>query len=103
VIGRNWLLRAQKALANIHRMERDSSSSSSASLSPPWGRDAVTARAFAAAEQILHTADYVEARGILLPAVEYLQRAVDGAHAQCNVTGELLATVSRYAGMNFAF
>jgi hypothetical protein len=38
-------------------------------------------------------ADYVEARGILLPAIEYLSRAVDNAHAQENVTGTLLATV----------
>jgi hypothetical protein len=42
------------------------------------------------AEQFLHTADYVEARGILLPAIEYLQRAVDNAHVQGSVTGALL-------------
>lgn len=85
VIGRNWLLRAQTSLANIQQAERASSSSSAASVH--------ASRDHASAEQILNTADYVEARGILLPAIEYFQRAVDAAHAQCNVTGLLLATV----------
>jgi hypothetical protein len=97
VIGRNWLLRAQKSLANIYRAERSSSSSSAASASAPWhdmsGQEATTAQAFAEAEQRLHTGDYVEARGILLPAVEYLKRAVDTAHSQGSVTGSILCTV----------
>lgn len=89
------MLRAQKSLANVYRAERGSSSSSTASASTPWGhdRDALTSRAFAEAERALQTADYVEARGILLPAIEYLSRAVDNAHAQDNVTGTLLATI----------
>jgi hypothetical protein len=95
VIGNNWLLRAQKSLAKIYQEERGSSSSSTTSTSNLWGheREVLTARAFAEAEQALHTADYVEARGILLPAIEYLSRAVDKAQAQENVTGMLLATV----------
>ena len=56
----------------------------------------MSARAFAEAEQRLHTADYVEARGILLPATEYLQRAVDAARSQGNVTGSLLSTVREF-------
>ena len=56
----------------------------------------MSARAFAEAEQRLHTADYVEARGILLPATEYLQRAVDAARSQGNVTGFLLSTVREF-------
>jgi hypothetical protein len=94
VIGRNWLLRAQKSLANVYRAERGSSSSSGASASNVWGHEGSTARSIAGVEQLLHTADYVEARGILLPAIEYLQRAVDSAHSQGTVTGALLVTVS---------
>jgi hypothetical protein len=45
------------------------------------------------AEQRLHTADYVEARGILLPAVDYLRRAVEQAGAQDSLSGPLLITV----------
>jgi hypothetical protein len=96
VIGRNWLLRAQKSLENIHRAEHGSSSSSAGSTSAPLGHEAMTAQAFAQAEQALQTADYVEARGILLPAIEYLSRAVDIARAQGSVTGVLLETVCSY-------
>lgn len=46
------------------------------------------------AEQRLHTADYVEARGLLLPAVDYLRQAVDRATSQDSLTGPLLVTVS---------
>jgi hypothetical protein len=96
VIGRNWLLHAQKPLENIHRAEHGSSSSSAGSTCAPIGHEALTAQAFAQAEQVLQTADYVEARGILLPAIEYLGRAVDIARAQGSVTGILLATVCLY-------
>jgi hypothetical protein len=51
-------------------------------------------RGNAEAESRLHTADYVEARGILLPAVEYLKRAVELAGTQEKVTGDLLSLVS---------
>jgi hypothetical protein len=63
----------------------------------------MSSRAFVEAEQIIQTADYVEARGLLLPAVEYLQRAVDAAHTQGDVTGTILATASRYDGLSFLF
>jgi len=87
-------MRAQKSLANVSRAERGSSSDSAASVAIPWpDHETNSARAFAEAEQRLYTADYVEARGILLPAIEYLQRAVDTAHAQSSVTGSLLSTV----------
>lgn len=46
------------------------------------------------AEQRLHTADYVEARGLLLPAVDYLRRAVVQAISQKLLSGSLLVTVS---------
>ncbi|CAO2656589.1 Nn.00g053920.m01.CDS01 [Neocucurbitaria sp. VM-36] len=90
LIGRNWLLRAQKSLANVYRAER--SSSSSEEYGRPGQRS--TDRAFVEAEGRLYTADYVEARGLLLPATEFLQRAVNAARAQGNVTGALLATAA---------
>ena len=45
------------------------------------------ARAVADADARLHTADYVEARGILLPAIEYLKKAVDAAETQSRLGG----------------
>ena len=45
-------------------------------------------------ESRLYMSDYVEARGILLPAVEYLKRAADAARTQEKLTGDLLSTVS---------
>ncbi|KAF2009854.1 hypothetical protein BU24DRAFT_66131 [Aaosphaeria arxii CBS 175.79] len=92
LIGRNWLLRAQKSLAKIQLTDPESSSSG-ASLcysTSPGDRN----RQVAEAEERLYTADYVEARGILLPATEYLQRAVDNARAQDVLTGSLLGDVS---------
>lgn len=53
---------------------------------------AVRARS-ADAEERVNGADYVEARGLLIPATEYLQRAVDTARIQGNITGTLLCTV----------
>lgn len=45
-------------------------------------------------EQRLHTTDYVEARGLLLPAVDYLRRAVERATSEKLLSGSLLVTVS---------
>jgi len=46
------------------------------------------------AETRLHTQDYVEARGILLPAIEYLRRAVEQADTEEHgPSGHLLVTV----------
>lgn len=50
--------------------------------------------AAAEAEARLHTADYVEARGILLPATEYFSKAVESAEEQGIIDGPLLARVS---------
>ena len=57
--------------------------------------DRNTKRSNAEAESRLYTSDYVEARGVLLPAIEYLKHAVEAARTQDGTTGELLATVSR--------
>lgn len=41
----------------------------------------------------IHTADYVEARGTLIPATEYLTRAVNIAERQGVLQGQLLSLV----------
>lgn len=99
VIGRNWLLRAQKSLAKIHHNEPDSSSSGASSghpLSRSEEQRQVT-RAEVEANEQLHTSDYVEARGILLPATEYLKCAVDKARTQGVLTGYLLTQVCAFS------
>jgi hypothetical protein len=51
-------------------------------------------RATAEADARAHTADYVEARGVLIPAVDYFSRAVDVADREGVLTGELLSEVA---------
>jgi hypothetical protein len=96
VIGQYWLLRAQKPLSRIHHTEQSSLSSSGGSqeLSLSSGEEQRRAlRATIEAEERLHSGDYVEARGILLPAVEYLKYAVDAAASQDNLSGPVLSMV----------
>ena len=50
-------------------------------------------RATAEADARAHTADYVEARGMLIPAVDYFARAIDVAERDEMLTGELLSEV----------
>jgi hypothetical protein len=101
-LGQGWLSRAQHALARIHRQE-GSSSSGASSGRPGTGQSVAytasdesrdAAQAAAEADARVHTADYVEARGILLPATEYFSRAVNMAERRGRLTGDLLATVS---------
>ncbi|KAK7725058.1 hypothetical protein SLS57_003971 [Botryosphaeria dothidea] len=77
-LGQYWLYRAQPSLAKIHAEERDSSGSSRGSSGEQ------------ASETRLHTANYVEARGLLSPASDYFARAVQAAYAEGSVTGVLL-------------
>ncbi|KAL2357713.1 hypothetical protein BJ546DRAFT_323740 [Cryomyces antarcticus] len=101
-IGQNWLSRAQVSLARIHRVEQSSSSSGGSSTRVTLSSGSMTgseeerqaSQAAIEAEARLHTADYVEARGILLPATEYLNKAVEAAQAQNMLTGDLLATTA---------
>lgn len=71
---------------------RPGTGSSTAYTSSDEARDA--ARAVAEADARIHTPDYVEARGILLPSTEYFSRAVAVAERRGLVTGELLTLVS---------
>jgi len=46
-------------------------------------------------DTLLHTADYVEARGILLPATDYLKHAVDEMLVE-SMDGDLLIQVRAF-------
>jgi hypothetical protein len=106
-IGKWWLSKAQPSLARINAEETSSSSSSAgASRATRPHSDPTThlrteevrhaARSIdrdTEAEARLHTQEYVEARGILLPAIEYLRRAVEEADSQGSTNGSLLVTV----------
>lgn len=101
-LGRAWLSRSQNVLSRIHHDEGSSSSGRSSSrpgtgngatyTSSDEARDA--ARAAAEADSRIHTSDYVEARGILLPSTEYFARAVTVAEGKEALSGDLLALVS---------
>ncbi|EXJ82381.1 hypothetical protein A1O3_06194 [Capronia epimyces CBS 606.96] len=102
-LGQAWLARSQAILARIHRTEGSSSSASSGrrptsetdnfsySYSAEAARDEIER---AAADARAHTADYVEARGMLIPAVDYFTRAVDVAERRGRLSGTLLSEVS---------
>jgi hypothetical protein len=97
-IGQSWYARAQPLLARIHRADGSSSSSNgssqrSANRMTSSEEERHSAAATAEAERRTGTQDYVEARGLLQPATEYLERAVVAATAQSALSGDLLATV----------
>lgn len=95
-------MRSQETLARIHRQE-GSSSSGRSSGRPYSGSDRMsytssddardTERAISEADTRAHTADYVEARGLLLPAIEYLSRAVTLCEDAGRVNGDILSMV----------
>ncbi|KAF2723312.1 hypothetical protein K431DRAFT_28228 [Polychaeton citri CBS 116435] len=97
-IGQAWLWRAQPTLARIHRQDGSGSSSGGSGgsqISLPIlsneQESALMAQQTAEAERKAGTADFVEARGYLQPATEYLERAVAAATAQQQLSGDLLA------------
>lgn len=88
-LGQAWLARAQPTLARIQREEGRTSSDG-----PPQSRAGNTSSQ-TEAEKRAGTAQYVEARGSLQPAIDFLERAIAAATSQHTLTGDLLATVSR--------
>jgi hypothetical protein len=100
-IGKWWFCKAQPALARVHSVNGSSSRTSyrgrltSQSGSSPLERDRELRRSTAEAEEQLHTEDFVEARGILLPATEYLKRAVESSQAAGLADSQLLVMVCR--------
>lgn len=104
-LGQAWLLRAQQTLARIHRLEGSSSSGASSGQRSAVGVG--RAQSFTSSEDAREAArqnveadaraggpDYVEARGMLLPATEHLQRAIMAAERTQRVNGDVLALVS---------
>lgn len=100
-LGHAWMYRAQAILARIHRDEGSSSSGTSGSR-PGTGQNIQytasddaqdAARAIADADFRTSTADYVEARGILLPSTEYFSRAISIADQRSQISGNLLSSV----------
>lgn len=97
-IGESWLSRAQPTLARMQQAETSSPSSGgsshrSAPSNNTGDEERQSTTATAEAERRAGTQDYVEARGFLQPATEYLERAVAAAIAQRALSGDLLATV----------
>lgn len=90
-LGQMWLSKSQPALARVHASQARPSSSGSGSQR--FGRSANESAA--EAERRVGSADYVEARGFLQPAAEYLERAVVAAAGQNALSGDLLAKVSQ--------
>lgn len=88
-------MRSQASLARIHIEEK---ASASAAASPGRG-DSVNH--IIDPESHLHGADYVEARGTLVPSTEYYSRAVDIAEEQGELSGELLSLVCYSSGFTF--
>lgn len=103
-MGQAWLARSQSILARIHCQEGSISSGSSGrprSLGelPPYSsseeaRDAE--RAAAEADARAHSGDYVEARTMLIPAVDYFSRAIDVADRDGGLDGDLLSEVGGF-------
>ncbi|ETN43503.1 uncharacterized protein HMPREF1541_02662 [Cyphellophora europaea CBS 101466] len=104
-LGHAWLLRAQRILARIHRQEGSSSSGASSGQRSAGRAYSITSSEDAreAARQNIEAdaraggPDYVEARGMLLPATEHFQRAVAAAERAGRSSGDCLASVSLLA------
>ncbi|KAL9112666.1 MAG: hypothetical protein Q9187_007733, partial [Circinaria calcarea] len=83
-LGHAWLLRSQETLARIYREEGSPSSSGSSTAN--------TRRAEARQDDIrIASPDYVQARNLLRPSLEFLDRAIEVTTSQGIVSGELLA------------
>ncbi|OQO00517.1 hypothetical protein B0A48_13867 [Cryoendolithus antarcticus] len=98
-VGRLWLARAQPALTRVHRIDGSNSSSGSSSrpsvVSFTSSEDErQSLQATREAEARVGMPDYIEARGFLQPATEYLERAVASARSQNLLSGDLLSVTA---------
>lgn len=95
-LGHSWLLRSQFWLARIQVEEGSGGSSGSGiPVHPPPTADEIGSTHSAADLNFgRYGPDYVEARGTLVPATEYFDRAVNAAHAESRLSGQLLTLVS---------
>lgn len=88
-LGQIWLASAQPTLARIHRSKGSCSTAGSGnqgSSGGGGGKKATEARQ--EAERGAGNADYVEARGLVQPACEYLERAVRAAGSQRTLSAD---------------
>lgn len=97
-LGQAWLLRSQTSLAGIQSEEGNSSSGMydycpRSTSNDFLDEEADYTLATTEANSRRHTADYVEARGTLIPATEYLTRAVNIAERDGVLQGQLLSLV----------
>ncbi|KAI6866776.1 hypothetical protein KC343_g14249 [Hortaea werneckii] len=94
-IGQSWLSRAAPSLARINRSNSNTSSDARTAPAIASSEDEnLTAAQLTDAERRVGLADYVEARGYLQAASEYLERAVAAAPAQRALSGDLLVTAA---------
>ena len=101
-IGHSWLLRAQPALARVSEHDQTSGSSDSSGSEEVHGssktcdRDTWPGHAQTESQnQRRALPEYVEARGLLEPAIDYLNRAVGASRRQGRTpSGDLLTLVS---------
>ncbi|RDW78146.1 hypothetical protein BP5796_05998 [Coleophoma crateriformis] len=98
-LGSNWLQRAQAVLSKIQNEESNqqtngSSQSSEPQLTSSEPRNEIIADYEPPTDgrrQRIESANYVEARGYLQPAVDFYTRAVRAADSENSMTGSLLA------------
>ena len=97
-LGQNWLQRAQATIVAIHQEEDTTSGSSSKQRVPsPPSRKLREIDNFAASpprDPRRQGPLYVEARGLLQPAVDFYSRAVSSADSAGTTSGDLLCSVS---------
>ncbi|MCJ1482231.1 hypothetical protein MMC06_002394 [Schaereria dolodes] len=98
-LGHAWLLKSQACLARIERDEKNGSGSDSSSSNCATRAQDIR-NEHSRDENRIHTSDYVEARGLLRPALENLSRAVNIAETQGGADGPLL-TLAAEAYMHF--
>ncbi|KAJ6282356.1 hypothetical protein J3E71DRAFT_341575 [Bipolaris maydis] len=82
------ILASQKALASIARAESELPRNEESNPHP----DQFTTQPLVETHERINSADYVEARALLVPATDYLQSAVDAAREKGELTGHLLLT-----------
>jgi hypothetical protein len=91
-LGHAWLMKSQQALARIYHEQGSSSTDTSCSS---LSRNGVRTRATNNRDTArVNSEDYVEARDLLRPAMESLDRAIEVSEARGTVSGELLTLVS---------
>ena len=104
-IGQAWLWKAQPTLARIHEREARSPSSSGSgrrsgsdyrNSNGEYDSEPAQIEADTEADARVGSPEYIEARTILQPATEYLDRAVTAMNQQRIQDGSLLTLVSLF-------